>query len=213
MQAKGTLFIVSAPSGAGKSSLIAALLDRFNLDASMELSISHTTRPMRPREVNHESYHFVSVEEFEELIAQDAFLEYAKVFDNYYGTSKTIIEQWLESGKDVLLDIDWQGAKQIKEKMPDAVLIFILPPSLPELEQRLQKRGQDSAGIIAYRMDKARREISHYTEYDYVIVNGDFDDALCALRSIVLSYKLKKDRQAVNCSKLIDSLLGPREAK
>lgn len=213
MQAKGTLFIVSAPSGAGKSSLIAALLDRFNLDDSMELSISHTTRAMRPREVNHESYHFVTAEEFEELIAQDAFLEYARVFDNYYGTSRTIIEEWLSQGKDVLLDIDWQGAEQIKAKMPEAVLIFILPPSLEELQERLQKRGQDSAEVIAYRMDKARREISHYTEYDYVIVNVDFDEALCRLRAIVLSYRLRRDRQAVNCSELIDSLLGASEAK
>ena len=175
---QGTLYIVSAPSGAGKSSLINALLRKFNLDDSLRLSISHTTREPRPNEVNHESYHFVSIPEFEELIARDAFLEYANVFGNYYGTSKEIINEWLSQGKDVFFDIDWQGARNIKAKMPDAIKIFILPPSLSELQRRLISRGQDSPEVISKRMAAAMSEISHYDEYDYVIINDNFDESL-----------------------------------
>lgn len=187
MARKGTLFIVSAPSGAGKTSLIKALLERFNYDDTMRLSISHTTRHPRPAEENHVSYHFVSVEEFESLIERNAFYEYAKVFDNYYGTSKEIVQEQINQGYDVFLDIDWQGARIIKEQSPDAIGIFILPPSIEELKNRLVSRGQDSDDVIAGRMDKALREISHYNEYDYVIVNDDFDTSLSQLRSIVLS--------------------------
>ena len=168
---KGTLFIVSAPSGAGKSSLIAALMQRFNLDDSLRLSVSHTTRDPRPGEINHVSYHFVSNEEFEALIARDAFYEYAKVFDHYYGTSKEIVEEWINDGKDVFLDIDWQGARLIREKSPYAKSIFILPPSLEELQNRLKKRGQDSDEVIKKRMEKAKREISHYNEYDLSLIH------------------------------------------
>ena len=189
--AQGKLYIVSAPSGAGKSSLINALLHRFNLDDSLRLSISHTTRAPRPGEVDHESYHFVSVEEFEALIARNAFFEYAKVFDNYYGTSREIVEEWLAQGKDMLFDIDWQGARLIKEQMPAAIKIFILPPSLTELEQRLIKRGQDSREVISKRMAQAMSEISHYDEYDYVIINDNFDDSLIKLRSIILSERVR----------------------
>lgn len=189
--AQGKLYIVSAPSGAGKSSLINALLRRFNLDDSLRLSISHTTRAPRPGEVDHESYHFVSKEEFEALIARNAFFEYAQVFDNYYGTSREIVEEWLGQGKDVLFDIDWQGARLIKEQMPAAIKIFILPPSLSELEQRLIKRGQDSREVISKRMAQAMSEISHYDEYDYVIINDNFDDSLIKLRSIILSERVR----------------------
>ena len=189
--AQGKLYIVSAPSGAGKSSLINALLHRFNLDDSLRLSISHTTRAPRPGEVDHESYHFVSKEEFEALIERNAFFEYAKVFDNYYGTSREIVEEWLSQGKDVLFDIDWQGARLIKEQMPEAIKIFILPPSLNELEQRLIKRGQDSREIISKRMAQAMSEISHYDEYDFVIINDNFDDSLIKLRSIILSERAR----------------------
>lgn len=185
--AKGTLYIVSAPSGAGKSSLINALLKKFNLDDSLRLSISHTTRAPRPMEINHEDYHFVSVEEFEALIARNAFFEYAKVFDNYYGTSKEIVMDWINAGKDVLFDIDWQGAREIKKQVPEAVKIFILPPSLEVLQHRLIKRGQDSSEVISKRMAQAMSEISHYYEYDYVIINDDFDTSLLKLRSIILS--------------------------
>lgn len=189
--AKGTLFIVSAPSGAGKSSLIDALLKRFNTDDSMRLSISHTTRPPRPNEENHVNYHFVALDEFKKLIARNAFFEHAMVFDNYYGTSKEEVLGWLDEGKDVLFDIDWQGARKIKEQAPDAVKIFILPPSLPELHRRLVRRGQDLPEIIQKRMSKALSEISHYTEYDYVIINDNFDQSLVQLRSIILSKRLE----------------------
>lgn len=184
---KGTLFIVSAPSGAGKSSLINAFMKSFNLDDSLRLSISHTTRAPRPGEEDHVSYHFVSHDEFQKLIERDAFFEYAKVFDNYYGTSKEIVMQWLEEGKDVFFDIDWQGAQLIKKQVPEAVKIFILPPSIQELHQRLIRRGQDDTSVIQKRMAKATGEISHYDEYDYVIINDDFDQSLIELRSIVLA--------------------------
>lgn len=185
--AKGTLYIVSAPSGAGKSSLIDAILKRFNADDSLRLSVSHTTRAPRGEEVDHVSYHFVTKEEFEALIGRNAFYEYAKVFDNYYGTSREIVEQWLEEGKDVFLDIDWQGARQIREQTPGAKGIFIIPPSLEELESRLRKRGTDAEEVIVKRMNKAISEISHYNEYDYVIINDDFEQSVLNLRSIILA--------------------------
>lgn len=185
--AKGTLYIVSAPSGAGKSSLIDANLKRFNADDSLRLSVSHTTRAPRGEEVDHVSYHFVTKEEFEALIERNAFYEYAKVFDNYYGTSREIVEQWLEEGKDVFLDIDWQGARQIREQTPGAKGIFIIPPSLEELESRLRKRGTDAEEVIVKRMNKAISEISHYNEYDYVIINDDFEQSVLNLRSIILA--------------------------
>lgn len=204
---RGRLYIVSAPSGAGKSSLIDALLNRFSSTMPLRLSISHTTRDMRPGETQDVSYHFVSREEFETLIARDAFYEYAKVFDNYYGTSREIVEKWLDEGYDVLLDIDWQGARIIREKTPDAVGIFILPPSLEELRQRLERRGRDNEDVISDRMQKAQREISHYAEYDYLIVNDDFDRALMQLRSILLTGRLEQKRSAEGGGELLDGLL------
>lgn len=208
---KGTLFIVSAPSGAGKSSLINALLKKFNLDDSLRLSISHTTRAPRPGEVDHESYHFVSVEEFESLIERDAFFEHAKVFDNYYGTSKEIVLDWINQGKDVLFDIDWQGARLIKEQVPEAIKIFILPPSLDALRQRLIKRGQDEMDVINKRMAQAMSEISHYDEYDYVIINDDFDESLITLRSIILSKRAELESLHNNNQALLDDM--QRQAK
>ena len=192
---KGTLFIVSAPSGAGKSSLIDALLKRFNVDDKLRLSVSHTTRAPRPGEVDHVSYHFITNEEFENPIERNAFYEYAHVFDHYYGTSREIVEQWLNEGKDVLLDIDWQGARQIREQTPDAKGIFIVPPSLEELNRRLVTRATDAPEVIEKRMSKALSEISHYNEYDYVIVNDDFDESLLNMRSIILSNRQKTDKQ------------------
>lgn len=192
---KGTLFIVSAPSGAGKSSLIDALLKRFNLDDKLRLSVSHTTREPRPGEIDHVSYHFISNEEFEKLIKRNAFYEYAHVFDHYYGTSREIVEQWLNEGKDVLLDIDWQGARQIRQQTPDAKGIFIVPPSLEELNRRLVTRATDAPEVIEKRMSKAVNEISHYNEYDYVIVNDDFDESLLNMRSIILSNRQKTSKQ------------------
>ncbi len=192
---KGTLFIVSAPSGAGKSSLIDALLKRFNLDDKLRLSVSHTTRAPRPGEIDHVSYHFITNEEFEKLIERNAFYEYAHVFDHYYGTSREIVEQWLNEGKDVLLDIDWQGARQIRRQTPDAKGIFIVPPSLEELNRRLVTRATDAPEVIEKRMSKAISEISHYNEYDYVIVNDDFDESILNMRSIILSNRQKMDKQ------------------
>ena len=201
---KGTLFIVSAPSGAGKSSLIDALLKRFNLDDSLRLSISHTTRAMRPGETDHVSYHFVDKAEFEKLIERNAFYEYAKVFDNYYGTSREIVEQWLNEGKDVLLDIDWQGARQIREQTPGTKGIFIIPPSLEELNRRLVSSGTDSKEVIEGRMNKAMNEISHYNEYDYVIVNDDFEESLLTMRSIILANRAKTQKQTAQVKSLFN---------
>ncbi|MBQ3883938.1 MAG: guanylate kinase [Succinivibrio dextrinosolvens] len=201
---KGTLYIVSAPSGAGKSSLIASILKRFNLDDSLRLSVSHTTRQPRPGEVDHVSYHFVTNEEFEALIARGAFYEYAHVFDHYYGTSKEIVEQWLNEGKDVLLDIDWQGARQIREQTPDAKGIFIVPPSLEELNRRLVTRATDAPEVIEKRMNKAMGEISHYDEYDYVIVNDDFEESVLNMRSIILANRSKLDKKKEEISELFD---------
>ncbi len=204
--AQGTLYTVSAPSGAGKSSLIAALLDRFNCDDRLRLSVSHTTRAPRPGETDHVSYHFVSEEEFQALVDRGAFYEYAKVFDHHYGTSREIVEQWLAEGKDVLLDIDWQGARIIREQTPAAKGIFILPPSLKELRNRLEKRGQDSEEVISSRMDKAKNEISHCHEYDYVIINDDFETGLLTLRSVILAGRALRKSQKEELDAILKDL-------
>lgn len=205
---QGNLYILSAPSGAGKSSLISALLARDTSTPKM-VSISHTTRTPRPGEEHGVHYYFVSKEEFEALIEQDLFLEYAKVFGgNYYGTSLPAIEENLAQGIDVFLDIDWQGAQQIRQKVSTVRSIFILPPSLMELERRLIGRGQDSDDVIAERMAKAKSEISHYDEYDYVIVNDDFEQALADLQSILRTERLTKSYQQAENADLIHQLLA-----
>ncbi|SEQ56655.1 guanylate kinase [Basfia succiniciproducens] len=205
---QGNLYILSAPSGAGKSSLISALLEQDQANTMM-VSVSHTTRQPRPGEENGVHYHFVSVEEFELLINEGAFLEYAKVFGgNYYGTSLPTIEKNLAQGIDVFLDIDWQGAQQIRKKVPSVKSIFILPPSLAELEKRLIGRGQDSAEVIADRMTKAMDEISHYNEYDYVIINDDFTRALADLVHILRAEKLTLAYQTEQNQALINQLLA-----
>ncbi|WP_109079421.1 guanylate kinase [Aggregatibacter kilianii] len=204
---QGNLYIISAPSGAGKSSLINALLTR-NHAHQMMVSVSHTTRQPRPGELEGIHYYFVSHGEFEHLIEQHAFLEYAKVFGgNYYGTSLFAIEENLAKGIDVFLDIDWQGAQQIREKVPNVKSIFILPPSLQELEKRLIGRGQDSAEVIADRMTKAIDEISHYNEYDYVIVNDNFEQALEDLQAILRAERLTLAHQQQENQGLIEQLL------
>ncbi|MDH2924259.1 guanylate kinase [Nicoletella semolina] len=204
----GNLYIVSAPSGAGKSSLINALLADLPR-TQVQLSISHTTRLPRPGEKEGEHYYFTDHANFEALIEQGHFLEWAKVFgDNYYGTSLPMIEQSLAQGIDVFLDIDWQGTRQIREKLANVKTIFILPPSKAELERRLIGRGQDSAEVIAGRMAEAVSEMSHYDEFDYVIVNDDFQTALSDLKSILTAERLKKDRQAVCYQHLIATLLS-----
>lgn len=195
-QYTGTLFIISAPSGAGKSSLIRAYLEQKN-QFPAKVSISHTTRAPRPGEEHGEDYYFIDHDHFESLISDKAFVEYANVFDHYYGTSKAEIEQSLLQGINVFLDIDWQGAQQVREKMPQSKSIFILPPSLAELENRLIKRGQDTEQVIRKRMAKAQAEISHYHEYDYVIINDDFNTSLNALNSIIIAASLERDKQEV----------------
>lgn len=179
---KGTLFIFSAASGGGKSSLAQALSER---DTDIGISISHTTRDPRPGEINGQHYHFVTVAEFEGLVAQDQFLEHARVFDHHYGTSRQAVQRLLDQGKHVILDIDWQGARSIKANMPEAISIFILPPSRDELERRLRARGQDSEDIIKRRMADAISEMQHYAEFDHVIINDDFDAALGDLEAII----------------------------
>ena len=207
-QLLGNLFILAAPSGAGKSSLIKALLSK-NADSSnaMQVSVSHTTRSPRPGEVDGEHYHFVSKAEFEDLIEQGAFFEWAEVFGNYYGTSRITIEQTLHKGIDVFLDIDWQGARQVKAHIPDAVGIFILPPSTDVLRQRLQGRGQDSDEVINARMDEAVSEMSHYAEFDYVLINDDFDTAVASLDGIVASQRLRGTKQSLRHKDLINDLI------
>lgn len=206
----GNLFILSAPSGAGKSSLINALLKQ-EADSSkrtLAVSVSHTTRAPRPGENNGEHYHFVSVAEFEKQIKNNAFYEYAKVFGNYYGTSEAAIDQQLAQGIDVFLDIDWQGAQQVRMKRPSVTTIFISPPSKAELEKRLRGRGQDSEEVIASRMEQAQAECSHYNEFDYIIVNKDFDQALLDLTTIVHNQRLKCRQQSIAQQALFAKLLN-----
>lgn len=206
----GNLFILAAPSGAGKSSLIKALLEKHasNIHQRVEVSVSHTTRNPRPGEVDGEHYHFVSRDQFESLIEQGVFFEWAEVFGNYYGTSRVTIEQTLHRGVDVFLDIDWQGAQQVKRQLPDACGIFILPPSLAVLEERLTRRGQDSEAVIASRMKQAVSEMSHFNEFDYVLVNDDFSAALHELESIVCTQRLRTVKQQMRHQPLLDELLG-----
>lgn len=202
---KGNLFIVSSPSGAGKSSLISALLEKHQ---DMQVSVSHTTRSPRPGENNGEHYHFVSVDEFKQLIESQEFYEWAEVFGNYYGTSKSAIQSQLEQGIDVFLDIDWQGAQQMRKLVPEVLSIFILPPSKEELERRLNSRGQDSAEVIKGRMDKAQNEMSHYNEYDYLLINDDFEQTLAQFEQIVLANRQQLPNQQSKFDKLITELLA-----
>jgi guanylate kinase len=208
----GNLFILSAPSGAGKSSLIKALLEKHqdtNIhNNKMQVSVSHTTRAPRPGEKEGVHYHFVTREEFQALISQNTFFEWAEVFGNYYGTSRPAIEHTLSQGLDVFLDIDWQGARQVKAQISDTATIFVAQPSREELHRRLTARKQDSAEIIAQRMEQAESEISHYHEFDYIVVNDDFDEALAELNSIVTSLRLRKVKQVIRHQALFDNLLA-----
>lgn len=207
MADRGSLIIVSAPSGAGKSSLISALIKELGQER-VQVSVSHTTRSPRPGEVNGQHYHFVSQDEFKALIEQNSFYEWAEVFGNYYGTSAKAIEEQLTAGIDVMLDIDWQGAQQIRKLSAEAFGVFILPPSRSELESRLRKRGQDSDDIIAGRMAKAQDEISHFNEYDYVIVNDNFDCALADLKAIVTCGRLRQAGQRLRHKAMLNELLA-----
>lgn len=179
---KGRLFVVSAPSGAGKTTLVNAIVEQVD---SVRLSVSHTTRPRRENEVDGRHYHFVSRDEFQNLVEKGAFLEHADVFGNYYGTSREAVQSLLEQGCNVILEIDWQGAQQVRQAMPGCRSIFILPPSGPELERRLRGRGTDSDEVIARRLAESRSDISHWTEFDYVIVNDRLDAALEELAQVI----------------------------
>jgi guanylate kinase len=207
MSRLGNLFILSAPSGAGKSSLIKALLDTYpSKEHKMQVSVSHTTRNPRPGENNGEHYHFVSREEFEKLINDNVFFEWAEVFGNYYGTSKVAIDACLQEGVDVFLDIDWQGARQVKQHLPSAKSIFILPPSLATLKARLTGRGQDSTDVIDKRMQQAVSEMSHYDEFDFLLINDDFKLTLERFYSIVVSCDCESSNQSIQHRSLLENL-------
>ena len=202
---RGTLYIVAAPSGAGKSSLVNAVLSR---EAGIALSISFTSRKARPGERHAQHYNFISKDEFEAMIAEGDFFEHALVHGDYKGTAKQSVEPQLAAGKDVLLEIDWQGARQVREKLPDAISIFILPPSKEALETRMRNRGQDSEEVISQRLANAREEMSHFNEFDYVIVNENFDAAVSELRAIFLAQRLKCPAQQERHADLIGHLLA-----
>ena len=202
---QGTLFVVSAPSGAGKTSLVKALHESV---PGLAVSVSHTTRAMRPGEIDGQDYHFVAPEVFERMIAEGAFLEHARVFDHYYGTAQAAAEKCLQRGEDVILEIDWQGARQVRRLVPESVGIFIVPPSREILRQRLKGRGQDSEAVIERRMNDAIAELSHYPEYDYLVVNDDFPRALESLREIVHANRLRIGRQEQALAKLLEELLN-----
>ena len=204
-QKKGNLFILSAPSGAGKSSLYKALL---KADENVRISVSHTTRAPRTGEEHGREYFFVDVDSFLDMIAEDAFFEHAQVFDNFYGTSKQAIFDMLNQGLDVILEIDWQGAQQVRALYPDAIGIFILPPSMKVLEERLQGRGTDSEEVITRRMSKAVNEMSHYNEYEYVIINDDFDVALQQMQAIFVAMRTRMPLIREIHSDLINDLLS-----
>jgi guanylate kinase len=190
---RGLMLILSSPSGAGKTTLSRRLLES---DKNISLSVSATTRSMRPGEIHGKDYYFLTPEEFEKWQVQGRFLEHARVFGNWYGTPEALVTGALSAGQDVLFDIDWQGTKQLKAKMPnDVVSIFILPPSHDELERRLRNRAQDSAEVVAARMAKAVDEMSHWDEYEYIIVNHDVGKALAEIQSILDAERLKRDRQ------------------
>jgi len=205
MSSRGTLYTVSAPSGAGKTSLVAALVKS---NPEVCVSVSHTTRPMRPGEQEGINYHFVDHATFEQMLEAGAFLEHAQVFNNFYGTSQQWVVHTLQAGIDVILEIDWQGAAQVRRLMPDTVSLFILPPSLACLRQRLTGRGTDAPEVIEARMKEAISEISHYVEADYLIINDDFTIALAQLQALITSQHLRRARQIERHGDLLRELLG-----
>lgn len=205
MATTGTLYIVSAPSGAGKTSLVKALIDS---TASVRVSVSHTTRAIRPGEVDGVNYHFTPREAFVEMLQQGDFLEHAEVFGNLYGTSHSWVKQTLAEGYDLILEIDWQGAQQVRKLVPEAKSIFILPPTHQALRQRLHNRGQDSDDVIESRMQQAISEMSHYVEYDYIIINDQFSTALEELTAIFRANQLRLESQQKRHTQLLCDLLG-----
>ena len=204
---RGSLFIIAAPSGGGKTSLVNALLKH---DPRLVLSISHTTRPARPGEIDGQHYHFVSEAEFERMVDSGDFLEHARVFDHYYGTNRSAVALQLEQGHDVILEIDWQGARQVRMAFPDCCLIFIIPPSLETLRKRLTGRGQDSSAVIQRRMRDAQAEISHWAEFDYLVVNDNFDKALEELIAIINDHRHQRPHKVNKNHQLLAQQLGRR---
>lgn len=200
----GNLYVVAAPSGAGKTTLVKALVDS---TPNITVSISHTTRPKRPNETHGENYYFIARNEFEQMIAKHEFLEHAQIFDNLYGTSKKWVKDTLAKGIDVILEIDWQGHQQIKNLFPQTTSIFILPPSLDDLKERLIKRNQDHPDIIEKRLADVKETIQHLPEFDYVVVNDEFDHALHDLQTIISAGRLLQKCQMVRYQHLIDSLV------
>lgn len=201
----GTLYIISAPSGAGKTSLVKALTESFN---DLQVSISHTTRPKRPEEKEGVDYHFVTQGTFTAMLNNMEFLEHAEVFGHWYGTSKHKVTKSLNLGLDVILEIDWQGAEQVRHLFPEAVSIFILPPALETLEKRLILRGQDENEVIQRRLAQAKEEMSHYVSYDYVVINDDFEVATEDLKAIVRANRLRINRQTAHHEALISKMLA-----
>jgi len=202
---QGTLFVISAPSGAGKTSLVAEMLKN---DAKLGVSISHTTRPMREGEQDGVNYHFVSRDEFEAMIARGDFLEHADVFGNYYGTSQVWVRETLARGEDVILEIDWQGAEQVRRLIPECVSIFIVPPSAEVLRERLTGRGTDAPDVVERRLREATEECSHALEFDYLVVNDDFQVALAVLLAFVRSQRLRMQVQQARHRDLLAGLSG-----
>jgi len=201
----GTLYIFSAPSGAGKTSLVKALVES---SQDLAVSVSHTTRAMRSGEEDGVHYHFIDVPAFQQMVESEQFLEHAQVFDNYYGTAQSAIEQQLAAGLDVILEIDWQGARQVRHRIPGTVSVFILPPSRVELQRRLSDRGTDSPEIVDRRMRDAVSEMEHYDEYEFVVVNDDFQLALADLRSIITCERLRLAPQQQIHAELLEELLA-----
>jgi guanylate kinase len=205
MTTTGNLYIISAPSGAGKTSLVKKLIATVE---NLIVSVSHTTRQSREGEIHGKDYFFVNVDDFRAMQNDNAFLESAQVFDNFYGTAKKTVETNLAQGDDVILEIDWQGAKQVRDLMPNSYSIFILPPSTHILRERLEGRGKDSVEIIDRRMQDAVAEMSHYGEFDYLVVNDDFNTALNELKSIIMANRLQQKSRAIKLKSLIHDLLA-----
>lgn len=202
----GLLFVVAAASGTGKTSLVKALLDR---TSNLHVSVSHTTRPKRSGELDGIHYHFTDKDNFTSQIEQGGFIEYAEVFGNYYGTSQRTVEEQLKQGHDVLLEIDWQGAAQVRKLFPDSIQIFILPPSQFDLKQRLSNRGTDSVEVIEHRLDCAVSDMQQYVNFDYIIINDSFDRALHELEAVITANRMTLAQQANRHSELIQNLLNP----
>jgi guanylate kinase len=206
MSERGTVFVVSAPSGSGKSTLVTSLLERV---PNLSFSVSYTTRHPRGAEVNGKEYFFVNEAVFERMIAEDQFIEYARVFDHYYGTARSYLEQAVAEGRDLILDIDTDGAAQVKSKLPEAVSIFVMPPSFEALKKRLENRRQDSPETIRKRLDWAgQKEIYRYRNYDYVVVNEDLSQSFDLMRSIILAERCRRERMKTRVQSIIQSFGG-----